>query len=405
MADELQQHEEIARPAGQRRSGQQLHGERRRRGRGARRQLARELAARAGVVLQVVRFVEHQRRPRHAQEAVDVPAEDVVVDDDPLGGRGDRRAALDHQDGGVRRDDADLTRPVALDGGRADDQPGPAGREVPQRDDRLARLAEAHVVGEDRAPPAEQERDAFDLVREQAFGQRDGAPERRVGIARQLEQLRECRGLRVERVGHAQPRWSGARCTRLTPFQGHDMDRATTIDNRGWPWQTAAFCLSATSPREPQVDGTQVSSRTVAELTRRELRLRNRRDCRGADRARDAAGPAARRDDGRLQRAEERPYSPAPSAASAFSPRCGGTARRPWRSSSGGTPKVPQGRTILNSWAAAGRVRWRGSTATAIPITTPAPRRRRRMSRTSSAPTTCCAGAVASRSSSVSDAA
>jgi hypothetical protein len=56
---------------------------------------------------------------------------------------------------------------------------------VPQRDDRLARLAEAHVVGEDRAPPPEQECDAFDLVWEQPVGERDRASERRVRIAGQ----------------------------------------------------------------------------------------------------------------------------------------------------------------------------------------------------------------------------
>ena len=104
------------------------------------------------------------------------------------------------------RDDGNLARPVALDGCRTDDQTASAGREVPQRDDRLARLAQAHVVGEDRAPPAEQERDAFDLVREEPVGERDRAPERRVRIAGQLEQLCECRGLRVERVGHARGR-------------------------------------------------------------------------------------------------------------------------------------------------------------------------------------------------------
>ena len=38
---------------------------------GGGRQLTCELAPRAGVVLQVVRFVEHERRPRHAQEVVE----------------------------------------------------------------------------------------------------------------------------------------------------------------------------------------------------------------------------------------------------------------------------------------------------------------------------------------------
>ena len=71
-----------------------------------------------------------------------------------------------------------------------------------QRDNRLSRLAQAHVVGEDRPPPAEQERDAFDLVREESVGERDRASEGRVRIAGQLEQPGECRSLGVERVGH-----------------------------------------------------------------------------------------------------------------------------------------------------------------------------------------------------------
>ena len=68
-----------------------------------------------------------------------------------------------------------------------------------QRDDRLARLAEAHVVGEDRALAAEQEGDAFDLVREQPLGQRRGAAKRLVGIVwRESEQPSEGVCLRVE---------------------------------------------------------------------------------------------------------------------------------------------------------------------------------------------------------------
>ena len=63
----------------------------------------------------------------------------------------DRRAALDHDDGRVGRDQLDLARPVSLDRGRADDEIRPVRREMPQRHDRLSRLAEAHVVGQDRA--------------------------------------------------------------------------------------------------------------------------------------------------------------------------------------------------------------------------------------------------------------
>jgi hypothetical protein len=203
MRRQLEEHEEIARPAGQRGAGQELDGERRVGRGGRRRQLTRELAARAGVVLQVMRLVEDERRPRHAQQIIDVPSEDVVVDDDPLRRRWCGCRAFDHEDGGVLRDQRDLARPVPLDGCRTDDQPRSAGREMSEGDDGLPCLAETHVVGEDGAPPPEQERDAVDLVREQPFGERHGAAERRVRIAGQPEQLCERRGLRVERVGHA----------------------------------------------------------------------------------------------------------------------------------------------------------------------------------------------------------
>ena len=135
-----------------------------------------------------------------------MPTQDVVVDDDPLGGRGDRRGAVDDLDVGCRVRDGQLARPVALDRCRAHDQPASAGREMPQRHDRLARLAEAHVVGENRAPPAEQKRDAVDLVREEPFGERHRALERRLVVAGQREQLCERRRLRVERVGHERTR-------------------------------------------------------------------------------------------------------------------------------------------------------------------------------------------------------
>ena len=39
------------------------------------------------------------------------------------------------------------------------------------RDDRLPRLAETHVVGEDRATATQQERDAFELVWEETVGE------------------------------------------------------------------------------------------------------------------------------------------------------------------------------------------------------------------------------------------
>ena len=71
MPDELQQDEQIARPVGQRRAGQEIHGRlllrdlRRPAG-----ELARDLAPRARVILQVVRFIEDETRPRHRADRV-----------------------------------------------------------------------------------------------------------------------------------------------------------------------------------------------------------------------------------------------------------------------------------------------------------------------------------------------
>ena len=91
-----------------------------------------------------------------------------------------------------------FARPVRLTEAGADDQIRPVRRDVTERDDRLSRLAQAHVVGQDRAPAAEQERDAFDLVRKEAARQLCGAAKRRVGIIGcQSEQPGEGVSLRV----------------------------------------------------------------------------------------------------------------------------------------------------------------------------------------------------------------
>ena len=74
---------------------------------------------------------------------------------------------------------------------------------MPQRDDRLPGFAEAHVVGQDGARAAEQERDAFDLMREQPVRQLSGLAESRVWIVwRQRQQPGEGVGLRVEHSIH-----------------------------------------------------------------------------------------------------------------------------------------------------------------------------------------------------------
>ena len=94
MADQLQQHEQVARPVRQRRAGQEIDGRLPRRvRRGLSSELPRELAAGARVVLQVVRLVEHEPRPRHASEGAHVLRQDVVVHDRPFAASASRRRA------------------------------------------------------------------------------------------------------------------------------------------------------------------------------------------------------------------------------------------------------------------------------------------------------------------------
>ena len=108
MADKLQQHEEIARPIGERCAGQKVdrgisRGVGRRRDRAGtgvrlwtdlRNQLPRQLAASTGVILEVVRLVKNKPGPGHTGERVHVLRQQVVVDDHPLGLQRRLRAAL-----------------------------------------------------------------------------------------------------------------------------------------------------------------------------------------------------------------------------------------------------------------------------------------------------------------------
>jgi hypothetical protein len=67
--------------------------------------------------------------------------------------------------------------------------------------DGLPRLAETHVIGEDRAPASEQERDAFDLMWEKSVAERNRLPVGPVQVGRrQVEQLRERARLCIELV-------------------------------------------------------------------------------------------------------------------------------------------------------------------------------------------------------------
>ena len=117
----------------------------------------------------------------------------------------------------------DLARPLAGDAHRADDERGAEriGAELlalrGQHRDRLHRLAEAHVVGQDRTDPevAEQAQPAVAalLEREQRMGHRRRSPERvEVPVVAALEQLR--RAIRRGRPRRARARHPRPRCPR-----------------------------------------------------------------------------------------------------------------------------------------------------------------------------------------------
>jgi len=74
------------------------------------------------------------------------------------------RGAVDDVDVGVGRHELDLTSPVELDGRRADHQVRAVGGCLTDGDDRLARLPEPHVVGQDGTAAGEQKGDAGALV-------------------------------------------------------------------------------------------------------------------------------------------------------------------------------------------------------------------------------------------------
>lgn len=77
-------------------------------------------------------------------------AQDVVIDDHPSWLRLRFPVEAENLDPGILVDKQDLTPPVQLQRGGADDEDRPVRRRALHRDDRLARLAETHVVAEER---------------------------------------------------------------------------------------------------------------------------------------------------------------------------------------------------------------------------------------------------------------
>ena len=145
-----------------------------------------------------------------------------------------RGAAFDDQDRAAGAIAGDFARPVALHRRGADDEVRAAGCGMAQRHDRLPRLAEAHVVGEDGAAAAEQERDAFNLVREEPVGERDGLPVGVVEVVRRpgrgAAQTRRP-GRRVERsVGRDRACGSPTGC----PFDEVPLGAEPVPSDRAW---------------------------------------------------------------------------------------------------------------------------------------------------------------------------
>ena len=102
-------------------------------------------------VLAVVRLVEHERLRARSARRVAVRVDDLVVEDRDVGGGRDRRRARDDGDRAVRQPARGLALPVELQAGRADDDRGERVVGL-ERGERLDGLAEALLVGEERAP-------------------------------------------------------------------------------------------------------------------------------------------------------------------------------------------------------------------------------------------------------------
>ena len=173
VVDELQQGEQVTRSVRQRCPGKGMYD-----GipLGLTHEASRQPRPLRRVVLQIVGLVEDETTPAMGEQVGDVALEQVVVDDDPAGIRRiRRRRRTDDVHRRLRQDDVDLPLPVVLHRGRADDEPGTVRLGVGHGQHGLTGLAQSHVVGQDRAPPTQQEGEALHLVWVQALGQSLGA--------------------------------------------------------------------------------------------------------------------------------------------------------------------------------------------------------------------------------------
>ena len=126
------------------------------------------LRALRGLVLDEVRLVDDHAAEAEVADPAHVAVEHLVVDDDDVGEAVDRVAvAVDHGGRAVRRPEAGLAGPVGLDDVRHDHEQRVGVRRL-RGEQRLRRLAQARLVGEQEGPVAGRGRgDQLRLVRHQ----------------------------------------------------------------------------------------------------------------------------------------------------------------------------------------------------------------------------------------------
>jgi len=160
VAHGAQQVEQVARPVGHGRARQQKDQPRAGEHGAPVVRHAQDLQRLAGAlarVLDEVRLVQRNTGPGHGTQALGMARQQVIVDDHPLRRRVLAARHAEHLDSRIGVHQADLARPVELQRGRADDEEHARGGGLLQRDDGLARLAQAHVVAQDGAAAAGQE--------------------------------------------------------------------------------------------------------------------------------------------------------------------------------------------------------------------------------------------------------
>ena len=188
------------------------------------------LRALGGLVLDEVRLVDDHAAEAEVAEPAHMAVEHLVVDDDDVGEAVDRvTVAVDHGGRAVGRPEAGLARPVGLDDVRHDHEQRVGVRRL-RGEQRLSRLAQARLVGEQEGPVAGRGGgDQLRLVRHQLQatrrvpgGRRGKGHARRGSAAGALERAEE----RAEQLPTGQAASDGPCSAGRTRSRGR---------GRGWP--------------------------------------------------------------------------------------------------------------------------------------------------------------------------